>query len=287
MVGHIFGDELEFIIPAAMITAFGLAVFQSFTQTHPHALRARQALDHYESVPGNIRITVESDDDGYVYTAGVKDRAGNDWMFRFQPGEWKPKAGEHPAELRYIDEVAWPVLIVTDAGILYPQFDPKQERLALPGEEAEGSSSPKGRILLGVVLIVAAVGWSFILWNMHRLDARIGDSGVVVEAEVVKVGHLRAKRDENHGLVYRFTLPDGRKIQRTWSEEEGRWKAYRPGDRILVRYHPEDPERQLIENRVGTSLSMMLLFIAMGGLPLVGFGLALVVSGMRRLTRKT
>jgi len=40
------------------------------------------------------------------------------------------------------------------------------EKLALPEGEDSGSSSPKGWILLGVILIVAAISWSSIMWNM-------------------------------------------------------------------------------------------------------------------------
>jgi len=109
---------------------------------------------------------------------------------------------------------------------------------------------------------------------------------VSVEADVVKVGHLPAKRHENSGLVYRFTLPDSRQIERTWHEEQGRWKTYQSGDRILVRYHPDDPNRHLVENRDGTSLSTALIFIAIDGLPFLVFSAALMVSGNRK-HRKT
>lgn len=283
MAGYTLGDELEFLIPVVMITGFGLAVFQSFKQIHPHALRAREALDRYEVESDTVRIVVEPDDESLIYTAGITDRAGKNWMFRFSPAGWSPKTGDFPAELRYVEGIAWPALVFTDTGILYPQFDPKQERLTLPEEEVAVGTSPKGLILMGIILMVMAFGWSLLMWNMYRLDARIIESGAAVEAEVVKVGHLRAKRGEDHGLVYRFSLPDGRQFERTWSEEDGRWKAYRVGDRILVRYHPDDPERQLVEGRVGTSLFVALIFIALPGLPFFGFGVALVVSGIRKL----
>lgn len=276
-------NERGFFLAALMLGAIGLGTLREFIkQKAPHLARARQALDGCDSVPGTVRVVVEEDDDSKICRAAVQDRSGNDWTFLFSPEGWSPKTGDFPAELRYVEGVAWPALAITAAGILHPQFDPKQKRLALPEEEAAGSSAPKGQILFGVILIVVAIGWSSVIWHVYRLDARIIESGVAVEAEVVRVGHLRAKRDESHGLVYRFSLPDGRQFERTWSEEEGRWKAYRVGDRILIRYHPDDPERQLIENRAGTSLSTALLFIAISGLPFFGFGVAMVVSGIRK-----
>lgn len=178
------------------------------------------------------------------------------------------------------------MLVVTDTGILYPLHDPVQERLIFPDEEAEESRSANGQILLGVILMVMGIGVSAVIWNMHRLDAKIVESGVAVEAEVVKVGHLRPKKNENCCLVYRLTLPDGRVIERTWHDEDGRWKNYRPGDRILIRYHPDDPERHLIEYPVETASSNTLRFIAIIGLIFLGLGVTSVVSGMRHAKRK-
>ncbi len=277
-------NERGFFLAALMLGAIGLGTLREFSKDKtPHLANARQALDCFEGVSGSVRIVVEVDDSSDVYHAAAPDRAGKSWAFRFSPDGWVPKMGDYPAELRFVEGVEWPALIITDSGILYPQFDPKQESLALPGEEGAESSPPKGWILLGIILMAAAVGWSLLMWNMYRLDARIIESGVAVEAEVVKVGHLGAKRDEDHGLVYRFALPDGQQFERTWSEDEGRWKAYRAGDRILVRYHPDDPERHIVEGRIGTSVGMLLLFIALPGLPFFGFGVALVVSGIRKL----
>lgn len=283
VVGYLL-SERDFFFMALILGVIGLGTLREFSKERtPHLARARQALNCFEGVAGTVRIVVETDDGSHVYRAAVPDRAGKTWVFPFSPEGWIPETGDYPAELRFVEGVEWPTLVVTDAGILYTVTHPKQERLVLPGEEAEGSTLPKGRILLGVVLMVAGVGWSSIMWNMYRLDARIMESGVAVEAEVVKVGHLRTKRDEDDGLVYRFALPDGRQFERTWSVDDGRWKAYRVGDRIPVWYHPDDPERHIVEGRKGTSLDMALLFIALSSLPFFGFGVALVVSGLRKL----
>jgi hypothetical protein len=39
---------------------------------------------------------------------------------------------------------------------------------------------------------------------------------------VTKVGHLRSNPDESHGLVVQFTLPDGRVVERSLSDESER-----------------------------------------------------------------
>ena len=188
--------------------------------------------------------------------------------------------------MRYVELVDWPALVVTDAGILYPQFNPKQKRLAAPNEATGKPGSPRRCIFVGAVLIAAAIGWATTVWHVYRLDAWIVEFGVAVAAEVVKVGHLRARRHEAYGLVYSVALPDGRVMERTWHEEDGRWKAYRPGDRISIRYHPDNPERHLVEGRPGTSLFMAIWFIALGGAPLGGAGIVLLVLGLRRLNGK-
>ncbi|TCJ12800.1 hypothetical protein EZJ19_11205 [Parasulfuritortus cantonensis] len=128
-IGYALKDW-SFLLAAAILLAAGLGFLQAFQRAKPNQENARRALDHFVSVDGTVYIVVEDDDSDYVYGAGVTDRAGVDWAFSFRPDNWKPEPGEFSAELRYIDGVAWPVLIITERGILYPQYTPEQKRLA-------------------------------------------------------------------------------------------------------------------------------------------------------------
>jgi hypothetical protein len=77
----------------------------------PHLTQARQVLTQYEAVPGIVRVVATSDDGSTTYQAGVQDRFGHDWT---------PETGDHPAQLRYLSNVPWPVLVVTEQGLLHP-----------------------------------------------------------------------------------------------------------------------------------------------------------------------
>jgi len=285
LLAFYFLDHGTYLIAALMVGAMGFGLLQDFVSDSPHLTRARLALDHFVSVPATVRIVVEVNDGSNDYFAGVQDRAGNHWTFPFRPDGWSPRTGDFPAELRYIDGTAWPALILTETGILHTWGKPKQRALALPAVQSDGSTPPQGWIFLGVIMLLASLFWCAVIWGMYQRDSHIMLSGVVVEAEVLKVGHLRSERDESNGLVYRFNLPDGRVIESTWSEDKGRWREYRVGDPIRVHYHPDDPERHILEDPSVSSLSAT-LFVMAGGLPFPLLGGAFVVSGMRRLKRK-
>jgi len=43
-----------------------------------------------------------------------------------QPQNWQPKEGRYPAELVFIRGVAWPVVLLTSDGLLYPHLKPRR-----------------------------------------------------------------------------------------------------------------------------------------------------------------
>lgn len=272
---------------APFAIVFALAIAHSARQTAPHMRDARQAIDHYQVTPGMVRIVMTSDDGSDYYRAGVRDRQGRDWTFSFRPQEWKPVAGVHPAELRYIDGVDWPALIVTEQGILYPQLRPEAQTLAPPAApEPDKPASALAVLLAGLVLLMLGLLLLAGAWGAYLKDTGIVRSGAVADAQVVRAGHLRAKRGESHGLVYRFTATDGQVIERTWSEEDARWKAYRVGDSIRVHYDPEDPGRNFPRGEGVTSLGMT-LFISAFGLVVLVAGVLFLISGLRRKRAST
>jgi hypothetical protein len=48
------------------------------------------------------------------------------WRFQFRPQGWRPVAGRLDADVCYIAEVRWPVLVVAPHGILVPCHEPKR-----------------------------------------------------------------------------------------------------------------------------------------------------------------
>ena len=67
---------------------------------------------------------VESSDSP-AYHAVTHDR-GVAWKFEFLPLDWKPAAGQHAAELVYLRNVDWPVLVLLADGIAVPRYAPKR-----------------------------------------------------------------------------------------------------------------------------------------------------------------
>ena len=284
LVAGYYLEELGFLFFAFIVGFMAIGVLHKARQITPHQDNARLALDHFASVTGSVRIVVTTDDGTDTCTASLRDQQGRDWSFGFHATEWKPQTGDHAAEFRYIDGIDWPVLVITAAGILYPDSTPKQEALALPEAEAP---QPGGRILgilagciilgIGVFILVGA-------WGTYLKDTGIANSGMVAEAIVVKAGHLVAKRGESHGLVYRFTLADGNVIERNWTQEEEHWKRYRVGDSIRIHYDPDHPGRNFPEGAGVTSLGMT-LFISAFGLIFAIFGGMILFGGLRRKNR--
>ncbi len=121
-------------------------------------------------------------------------------------------------------------------------FDPE-----LDGVEQEVPTLPLEKIIipifLGVALILFLVA-GFLTYNIRQSLAReVSASGRVVDVIAEPYG-------EDGGLLYypviEFALPDETRV--TLQLNEGRWpSAYAPGDRVQVRYDPQQPEQARIE----------------------------------------
>lgn len=280
LVASYFLGGWAFIPFILFLIILGLGLRHSSQQVAPRLRDAREALDRYEAVHGSVRVVVVQGSDSNDYQAGVRDRQGNDWSFEFNPQDWLPDTGDHTAELRFINGVDWPALIVTEAGILYPKSTPTRAFLSFPAPEEAGPPRPLPYFLTGAICLLLGGLVLVGAWGAHLKDAGIVKNGVAVDAVVVKAGFLVAKPGETHGLIYRFTLPDGRTIERRWTEEDERWRGYPVGSRIRVLYDPVDPDRNFPEGEGVTSLGMT-LFVSAFGLALLALAGLLLWSGYR------
>lgn len=269
------------LIPFALfLVLLGLGINHSSQQVAPRLHDARLALDRYQAVQDRVRIVVNPGSDSDDYQAGVRDRQGHDWTFDFCPSGWIPLTGDHPAELRFVKGVEWPALVVTEAGILYPKFRPTRDTLTLPAADEAAAPRPLPHYLGAAISLLLA---GFILtgaWGTYLRDRAFEKDGVLVDAVVTRAGFLVAKPGERHGLVYRFNLPDGHVMESRWTEEDERWRGYRVGDRLRIRYDPNAPERNFPEGERVPALGMT-LFISAFGLAFLGLAGLLLVSGYR------
>lgn len=113
--------------PAGYMVALFLAVVAvSAIMSAPHIRHAVLATQRGMPSRGNLTITITAWSDTESYQANVTDRFGHVWEFEFIPQEWKPEAGESEATIYTIPSVAWPVLLSTTQGLLFPRYQPKR-----------------------------------------------------------------------------------------------------------------------------------------------------------------
>lgn len=266
---------------AALLVLMGVGIRHSSQLAGPHIGRARQALTQFDAVEGVVRIVATSDDGSTSFQASVRDLQGRDWTFSFSPFDWRPETGDYPAQIRYANDVPWPVLVMTETGLLCPFQTPRQQSLDLPQDHIVPTrqSVRAGWIAATLFLVVgclAVLG----AWGAYLKDTGIAQGGGVAQAVVTRVGHLRAKPGESHGLVYQFTLPDGRVIERTVTDDDGRWRAYRVGDRLTVHYELANPQRNFPQGEGNQSFGLA-VFVSSIGLMFAGFGALLGVGAWR------
>jgi hypothetical protein len=131
--------ELMYLMIGIFVTLVTIALLKS-TPHIRHAVRASR-----QGIPfaGTLEIAIDDTDDMPSYTATTRDRYGHYWKFEFLPQGWKPAAGQTPAELFSIADIAWPVLIRTEHGILYPRYTPKRLEPPSPGLPAQPSTKER------------------------------------------------------------------------------------------------------------------------------------------------
>lgn len=109
-----------------LAAAFLLLCALSAHQATPHILNATQGLKK-----GRRTTTAVMVDDVYDSTDKKIETLDEDpfcWRFMSRPQGWAPKAGLCQAQLYWIDDVEWPVLVVLDRGLLYPYDTPQRVR---------------------------------------------------------------------------------------------------------------------------------------------------------------
>lgn len=108
-----------------MVAVFVAVTALSAWQTSPHIRNALKGFTDGKRVQGEIFIDITSWSDSDSHQAIVMSGCKLPWKFDFIPQGWKPVEGITTAELVFIKSVGWPVLIITEAGIIYPRYTPK------------------------------------------------------------------------------------------------------------------------------------------------------------------
>ena len=109
-----------------MIAAFTGVVALSSWQTSPHIKNAVKGATEGQWSRSEILIQITRWSDSNSYHATIQENDYQSWEFEFIPQGWQPAEGVIAAEVCFIPGVAWPVLLLTDTGIIYPRYTPKR-----------------------------------------------------------------------------------------------------------------------------------------------------------------
>ncbi|NLA41413.1 MAG: hypothetical protein GX874_08405 [Smithella sp.] len=152
------GALWEVARPGAILLAAGLALAGAFTrnpvffgialaaallafavrQVAAHRINAARGLREGVKQKGAVEISFHSwkDAESNVHEScrGLISMDGRPlWEMEFAaPGHWRPREGSYPARLAFIRGVEWPVVILTQEGLLYPRLKPRQRRGQMP-----------------------------------------------------------------------------------------------------------------------------------------------------------
>jgi hypothetical protein len=109
--------------PYFMIAAFvGIVIYAAY-RTTPQIKNAVRALTEGHKKTGRVRLQAVYDSN--VFTATLINTPDRKWQFKFVPTGWKPSEGEFSVTIYYLPDVAWPVLVETEQGIMVPRETPK------------------------------------------------------------------------------------------------------------------------------------------------------------------
>lgn len=101
-------------------------------QTAPHRMNAARGLREGVKQKGVVEISFHSwkDAESNVHEScrGLISMDGQPlWEMEFvTPQHWQPREGNYPAQLAFIRGVEWPVVILTQEGLLYPRLKPRR-----------------------------------------------------------------------------------------------------------------------------------------------------------------
>lgn len=113
--------EYPLIVFAVFFGFFAGVVFQGM----PHVRRAIAGIDTDDRMGGRAKTWSEEGSESIHHMLEVRVPGRGSWVFEFRPQHWVPKDEEIDVQCRFIPHVRWPVLVLSDRGLMYPTQTPK------------------------------------------------------------------------------------------------------------------------------------------------------------------
>jgi hypothetical protein len=85
------------------------------------AVRAAETGQLQHSI---VTISTSCWSDATHYHAHVQVENGEAWTFEFMPISWTPAEGEFKSQAYFLPSMAWPALLETDSGLIFPRYKP-------------------------------------------------------------------------------------------------------------------------------------------------------------------
>jgi len=111
-----------------MVAAFVGIVAFSACQTSPHIQNAVKGFAEGTRVQGEVSFSITRWSDTDTYFVTMISGCSRSWKFEFIPQGWIPVEQNSDAELVFLSGVEWPVLLLTNKGIMYPRYTPTIDR---------------------------------------------------------------------------------------------------------------------------------------------------------------
>jgi hypothetical protein len=111
--------------PYFIVAAFLGFVAYATRKSTPHLKNATRAVTEGQKKAGLVKVEGIYDSDS-GYSATVIDPTLGTWHLTFVAVGWKPTKSEYPATLYYLPDIAWPVLLEVEEGIVVPQEEPSR-----------------------------------------------------------------------------------------------------------------------------------------------------------------
>ncbi len=110
--------------PYFMVAAFLGVIIFAVRRSTPHLKNAAKAITEGQKKAGSVKV--EKIYDSSACNVMVEDPILGIWHFSFVPTGWEPTEGKFPATIYHLLNVAWPVLVEVEEGIMVPREQPNR-----------------------------------------------------------------------------------------------------------------------------------------------------------------
>lgn len=119
------GLVLQSWVPTAL-AVLAVTLAWALSRVRPYRAQAVAAAHGGGRAMGRVHLARAERNGVAVWRATVLVDMLSEWSFEFVPRHWTPPEGTFMAEICFAPAVAWPALVLTEQGLLYPDSPPQR-----------------------------------------------------------------------------------------------------------------------------------------------------------------